>query len=173
MNDLLDLPVLELVDDATLANPNGAAIAAAVDVLRHCPQVEMPVTHRWAPGIYIREIFMPAGTLVVGYVHKTKHFNVVLTGRALVHWEGRTEEIVAPCTFVSEAGAQKVLHIIEDCRWMTIHDNPSESTDVLALEEALVEVPEDWLAAKGGMTLDQFRHAVPTLPRGDSNVCIT
>jgi len=32
-------------------------------------QVDCPVTHKFGPGIYIREVFLPAGSYVVGHHH--------------------------------------------------------------------------------------------------------
>ena len=114
-------------------------IEQAESELLKLPQLEMPVTHRFAPGVYAREIFMPAGdagSLVLGHEHKTEHFNIVLTGRALVSMDGKTEEIVAPCIFKSGKGVRKALLIIEDMRWITIH--PTKETDVTKLEDDLV-----------------------------------
>lgn len=158
-----DLPELQVVDVPTEANPHAGVIAAAVEEWQHLPQVEMPVTHRFSPGVYIREIFMPANTVVVGYVHKTRHFNIVLTGRALVQMEGRTEEIVAPCTFESGPGVQKVLLILEDMRWQTVHANPQDCQDVATIEELLVVLTPELIEQKAGRTLDQFRHAIATI----------
>ncbi len=114
----------------------------AVDLIAHelagMPQLDAPVTHRFAPGVYLREIFMEADSIVIGRVHKTRHFNVLLTGACLiVHADGSREELRAPFTFVSEAGVQKVLYILEDMRWQTIH--PSEETDLQKLDDLLVE----------------------------------
>lgn len=175
MSDLVEevpeLPELRVVDATpTAANPLAAAIALAVQELRRHAQVDMPVTHRYAPGVYIREIFMPAGTLVIGHIHKTCHFNIVLKGRALVQMEGRTEEIVAPCTFVSQAGVQKCLYIAEDMVWQTVHHNPSDSQDVVRWEEENVELSAELIETKGGRTLDQFRHDIATLPN-PNNIC--
>lgn len=104
--------------------------------LLHYPQVEVPLTHRFAPGVYLREVMMPAGSLIVGHEHKTRHFNIVLTGKATVMMDGVLREIEAPCTFVSEPGVRKVLYIHEDMRWQTVH--PTEETDVPTLEKQLV-----------------------------------
>ena len=117
-------------------------MAQTVDYLAHelakLPQTDAPVTHRFAPGVYLREIFMPADSIVIGRVHKTRHFNVLLTGACLiVHADGSREELRAPMTFVSEAGVQKVLYILEDMQWQTIH--PSDETDLEKLDEMLVE----------------------------------
>jgi hypothetical protein len=102
-------------------------------------QREMPLVHHFAPGIYTREILMPRGTFVIGHKHKTKHFNVVLTGRAIVMMDGVSHHIAAPCIFVSEPGVRKVLYIVESMRWATIHTNPDDETCVEVLEDRLIE----------------------------------
>jgi hypothetical protein len=95
--------------------------------------------------VYLREIAMQADSIVIGRIHKTQHFNVLLTGACLIaHADGTTQELRAPMTFVSEAGVQKVLYILEDMQWQTIH--PTEETDLAKLDEMLVEpVPQDIL----------------------------
>lgn len=102
------------------------------------PQVECPLKHRFAPGVYLREIFMPKGTFIVGQRHKTEHFNVILKGRARVKiGENEVREIVAPATFVSGPGVRKVLFILEDMVWQTVH--PTEEADLEVLENLLIE----------------------------------
>jgi hypothetical protein len=120
-------------------------VAYLADELAKLPQEDAPVTHRFAPGVYLREIAMPADSIVIGRVHRTRHFNVLLSGACLiVHADGTQEELRAPMTFISEAGVQKVLYILEDMRWQTIH--PTEETDLAKLDEMLVEpVPQNIL----------------------------
>ena len=115
--------------------PN-AAIERLEGRLLSLPQVPMPLTHRFAPGVYLREIFMPAGTFVIGHEHKTEHFNVVLSGRARVLIDGVVTEIKAPSVFVSKPGVRKVLVIEEDMRWATVH--ATTETDVHRLEADLI-----------------------------------
>jgi hypothetical protein len=118
-------------------------IERAAGELIKFPQVHMPVAHRFAPGVYYREIFMPAGTFVIGAIHKTCHFNIILSGKAIVKLCGsspHTETIMAPHTFVSLAGVCKVLYILEDMRWATIH--PTNEIRIDKLEDLLIENPE-------------------------------
>ncbi len=104
------------------------------------PQIEMPVTHKFSDGVYYREIFMPKGTFVIGHQHKTRHFNVVLTGKASVLCDGKVMDIVAPMTFESDAGVRKILYIHEDMKWATIHPLSGLEDcghDIEKLEDAL------------------------------------
>tara|TARA_R110000796_G_scaffold12144_2_gene40330 strand:+ start:2444 stop:2857 length:414 start_codon:yes stop_codon:yes gene_type:complete len=102
------------------------------------PQVECPVTHNFAPDIYIREIFMPADTVVIGHKHLTEHFNVILKGKCRVMIGDVVEELTAPCTFVSGAGSQKIVNVLEDCIWQTVHSNPDNENDIETLESRYV-----------------------------------
>lgn len=135
-------------------------IRSVASQLEQCKQVPCPVTHHFSPGMYLREIFMPAGTFVVGHEHKTQHQNIVLTGRARVLMEGRISEIAAPCVFESGPGVQKVLYIIEDMRFITVHANPEDCTDVVKLEEQLLNLEPEFLERKGERQLDDFRMSV-------------
>ena len=107
------------------------------EFLKH-PQVECPVTHNFAPDIYIREIFMPADTVVIGHKHLTEHFNVILKGKCRVMIGDVVEELTAPCTFVSGAGSQKIVNVLEDCIWQTVHSNPDNTKDIETLESRYV-----------------------------------
>lgn len=127
----------EIVESAVELS-RAALVNRAVQEFSKLPQTECPLTHRFAPGVYLREIFMPAGTVVIGKIHRTEHFNVLIRGACLiVHDDGRREELRAPLTFVSKAGVQKVLYILEDTIWQTIH--PTTETDMTRLEAELIQ----------------------------------
>jgi hypothetical protein len=96
-------------------------------------QAKYEMRHSFAPGIYLREIKMFAGTELIGAEHLTEHFNFVLTGKALVKMAGRTEAIEAPCYFKSGESVRKMLCIIEDMRWVTVHANPNNLRDLKEL----------------------------------------
>ncbi len=105
-------------------------------------QVDCPLKHFFAPGVYIREIFMPAGSIVIGKIHKTEHFNIILQGKvSIIHDDYRHEILQGPLTFVSKAGVQKVLYIHEDTTWSCVH--LTDERDLEKLEAQLIE-PADY-----------------------------
>lgn len=105
---------------------------------------ECPVTHRFTDGCYLREIFMPKGTRIIGKIHATEHFNILLTGVVTVITAEGSTEIVAPYTFISKAGTQKIVVIHEDCIWQTVHI--TNKTDLKEIEkEVIVEDYSDLL----------------------------
>lgn len=105
-------------------------------------QLECPLKHYFAPGCYIREIFMPADSIVIGKIHRTEHFNIIQKGRVtIIHDDYSRDELKAPVTFVSKPGVQKILYIHEDTVWSTVH--LTNETDIAVLEALLIE-PADY-----------------------------
>jgi len=94
-----------------------------------------PLKHWLAPGIYAREIHLPAGTLVVGKIHRHRHLNIISQGRITCYTEYGLEHHQAPSSFISEPGTKRVVYTHEDAIWTTIHPNPTNETDITKLEE--------------------------------------
>ena len=105
--------------------------------------VDCPLFEGFTPGCYLREVFMPAGTIVLGHQHKTEHWNIVTQGRCSVLMDGVISEFKAGDRFVSKPGVRKALRIHEDCKWITIH--PTDETDKEKLEELLIVKSETFL----------------------------
>lgn len=105
------------------------------------PQADCPLTHRFTPGMYCRELLMPAGTLVVSRQHKTEHPYVVLSGRAMVSVPGEGVKVLeAGHVGITKPGTRRALYILEDCRWITFH--PTKETNLAALQEELTYTPD-------------------------------
>lgn len=108
------------------------------------PQVECPVEHIFGPGIYIRQVFMPAGTIVIGHSHKIPSLNMVLSGKLALLEDGVRREITAPYIFTSKEG-RKVAYVLEDCVFQNIY--ATEETDLDKLEEMCVEKSSAYMEA--------------------------
>lgn len=93
--------------------------------------------HTFVNGVYAREITMLEGQTVVGKIHRHAHLNFIMQGRVkvLTEQEG-AKEYVAPCMFVSQPGTQRLVHILEDCVWVTIHEANTE--DLAVIEPQIV-----------------------------------
>ena len=103
--------------------------------LLQLPQADMPLIHRFADGLYSREIFIPRGTLLTGRIHKVEHFCIINKGDVSVLTEDGVKRFVAPSVFVSRAGIKRVIYAHEDTTWMTIH--ACKETDVEKIENLL------------------------------------
>lgn len=100
--------------------------------------VEAPVTHRFTPGLYIREIFMPAGTVATTKIHKTEHPYVISKGKVSVYVEGGgIDTIVAPFTGITKPGTRRLIYVHEDTVWTTFHVTPH--TDIKLIEADIIE----------------------------------
>ena len=101
------------------------------------PQVDCQTKHYFGPSIYIREVTMPAGAVVIGKPHRKEHMCVMLQGRMIIVLEdGIKKELVAPMTFVGSAG-RKVAYIIETTVFQNIL--ATDETDIDVLENMLVD----------------------------------
>jgi hypothetical protein len=98
--------------------------------------VEMPLTHRFTDGMYIREIFMPAGTILTSKIHKTNHPFVVSKGKCMVYDGNKIETITAPHTGITEPNTRRLLYIEEDTIWTTFHI--TDKTDVDEIEKEII-----------------------------------
>jgi len=100
-------------------------------------QIDCPVIHRFGPGIYIREVFIPAGTLAIGHTQKTEHLNIMLKGRvAMLNDHGDLEEIVAPHIYVGQPG-RKIGYISEDMVWLNVYS--TNERDIEKLERTYLD----------------------------------
>ena len=97
-----------------------------------------PIKHSFADGIYVRQMDMKQGSVVVGAIHKHLHVWFLLTGRITVATEDTTEDYIAPCYVVSTPGVKRVILANEDSIFVNIHKNPSNTRDIDKLEKEIV-----------------------------------
>lgn len=103
------------------------------------PQVNCPVRHYFAPGLYAREMSIPAGTVVTGAVHKTENLICVSLGRLRIVTDDGTREVAAGETFTCKAGMKNAFYAVEDSRWTNFMANPENETDTEKLVESYTE----------------------------------
>ena len=115
--------------------PSAEEIASASDVerleyqLAQMPDGYFPTEHLFLPGMYLRRIFMPAGSLLTSMQHKTRHPFVIESGKLRVMDQTGVVEYEAPVVGITEAGTKRVLYIYEDTTWITFHANPENISD--------------------------------------------
>lgn len=128
---------------ALVCRPDIFGEASALDMLEsqmalHGKPVETPLVHRFTPGLYIREILVPAGSLVTSRIHRTTHPFVISKGVISV-WtkEDGVQHLRAPHTGITRPGTRRLLYAHEDTIWTTFH--PTDETDVETIEAAILE----------------------------------
>ena len=147
------------------------AIAQALLELPAEMRVELKTTHRFCPGLYIREMRAPAGSLIVGHLHKDECPNFVLEGKLLVTMNGASTIASAGDTILSKAGVRKMGFVLEDATWTTVHPNPDNCTSVQLLEERLLDLDSAKIIYKE--ELQHARALVSTLLNNDPTKQIT
>jgi len=104
---------------------------------------KFPLTHHFAPNLYGREMFLPAGNVVVGKIHKHAHLNIIAKGKVSVSTEEGPKEYTGPCVFTSYAGTKRAVNVIEDTIWITVHC--TDKTELGAIEHELIASDYDSL----------------------------
>lgn len=103
------------------------------------PQVEIPAQHKFAPGLYFREIRIPAGTLMTGRVHRFEHVSVMVSGEMTTLVDGEMRRIAGYHPFIAPAGTKRVGYAHTEVIWVTVHLNADELRDIAEIESVLCE----------------------------------
>ena len=114
---------------------------------------QFPLVHRFCPGIYVREIFIKAGSLLTGKIHREAHPVFLMQGAIRVFTEqGGMRELTAPLCFIAPPGAKRAALALEDTVWVTVHHNPSNTQDLAQLEAEIIapsfEAYDTWKSLK-------------------------
>ena len=94
------------------------------------------ITDYFAPGMYAREMWMPAGCLITGKIHLTEHLNILSQGSVSVSNNGESIRLEAPYTFVSPVGTKRAIFAYADSTWTTIH--ATDSSDPNEIEKEII-----------------------------------
>jgi len=106
------------------------------------------ITHFFAPGVYVRQMLIPAGMVAVGKIHKTKHVSIISCGKVSVTTENGTETIEGPYTFINTPGEKRAVYAHTDTIWSTVH--PTEETDLAKIEKEVIAT--DYAELEGPQT---------------------
>lgn len=108
--------------------------------------VDCPLKHRFVPGMYIREIFMPKNSIITSLIHNTTHPFFILQGKVSVFSENDGVQVLeAPYVGITTPNTRRVLRIHEDCVWVTCHVTdiqPKDNSEESILEAANLVVDE-------------------------------
>ena len=108
------------------------------NIVTHQDSKLFPLKHTFADGIYVRQMSMDQGSIVVGAIHKHLHVWFLLTGHISVVTEDATEDYVAPCYVVATPGTKRVIYANKQSIFVNIHKNPTNSQDIKWIEKEIV-----------------------------------
>lgn len=133
------------------------------DAMLDMPQVECPVAHYFGPGVYVREVTIPAGTLAMGHEQRYEHLNIMIKGAVmLVNDDGVLQVMRAPMIFTGKPG-RKFGFALEDTVWQNIY--ATDETDIDKLESTYLNKSLTWQEHSDSML--KLQHAVRQADRDD------
>jgi len=97
-----------------------------------------PLKHTFTEGIYVRQMSMKKDSAAIGKIHKDDHVWFLMSGSICVASETSSENYEAPCYVEAPAGSKRVLYAIEDCVWVNVYPNPTNTEDLEELEEMII-----------------------------------
>jgi hypothetical protein len=101
------------------------------------PQYEPKTTHTFHAGMYCREVWRPAGVLVVGKVHKKEHFYLIVSGTVAITTDDGVQLVTGPHLLCSTPGTKRAVYAETDALCMTFH-----VVDAKTIEDAEAELVE-------------------------------
>lgn len=113
-----------------------SALETEMKGMKTTPIKDFPVNHHFAGGMYAREIFLPAGTIISGRIKKHEHISVISQGEVYEATENIKRHIKAPFTMTSAPGTKRLVYAVTDTVWTTIHK--TDKTDLDEVEKELI-----------------------------------
>ena len=104
------------------------------------PQAKLETEHYFSGGMYCRKLIRPAGTLIVGKVHKKDHFFLCAKGQIIAWSEKGMVTLNAGDVICSKAGTKRVTLAVTDAIGITFHR--TNKTDLNKIEKELIEPDE-------------------------------
>ena len=96
-----------------------------------------PLTHSFSEGVYIREMSMLEGGIVIGKIHNKSHTWFLMKGKLKIANEDGVVTYSAPTYVNAKSGAKRVIIALEDSVFVNIHPNPDNIRDIEELERIL------------------------------------
>ena len=102
------------------------------------PQADLQTEHYFSEsGMYCRKVFRPAGTLIVGKVHKHHHLFLCAMGEIIAWTENGMKRLQAGDVVESKPGTKRVTLAVTDAIGVTVRR--TDKTDLDEIEAELVE----------------------------------
>jgi quercetin dioxygenase-like cupin family protein len=92
--------------------------------------------HHFAPGVYVREFFLPKGMYFTSKIHKTTHIFIVASGVTIISDGNEQKKVVGPTVMVTKPGTKRAVFGVEDTTFFTVH--VTDETDLDVIENNLI-----------------------------------
>jgi quercetin dioxygenase-like cupin family protein len=100
------------------------------------PQVELPIEHYQIDGVYVRSMFIPAGTILTGKIHNFESIAILAKGRIRITNGTESYIISEGHIMVDKPGVKRLGYAETDVIFITVHR--TDNTEIEAIEKELV-----------------------------------
>ena len=126
-----------MIDELVLQVPTREAIERLEAEVLKLPQVDLRTTHVLSGGLYARTMFVPAGAVCIGALHKKDHVNV-MHGDASFWSDGVMTRVSGFQVLAGVAGSKRAIVAHADTWWTTML-----RTDLIDIEEIETEATDE------------------------------
>ena len=133
--------------DCNIAAHEGIAMAARLEqaIRNELPLIDGEVVNHFSHGVYGRELRVPAGSVIVGHIHKFENMNVLLEGEMTVITEDGPKRVGPGFLVVSPPGTKRSAYAHTACRWLTVHGTHETEIDKIE-QQFIVHTEQQYLA---------------------------
>ncbi len=94
-------------------------------------QVDIPAVEQLRNGLYMREIVIPAGTILTGRVWLEDYIDIMVSGHIIVATADGVKELKGYNVCDGKGGRKRAGYAIEDTAWITVHKTKATSCEGL------------------------------------------
>jgi hypothetical protein len=95
-----------------------------------------PLEHSFAKGLYVRQISVPKGYLIISKIHKYSHAAFLLKGEISIIGTDGIRRIKAPMSIITPSGTKRAIYHHEDTVFATVH--ATDETDLQKIESQII-----------------------------------
>lgn len=123
-----------MTDLATVGNL--PEILAIEKWLLQSPQGHSETNHYQIEGVYVRSLFIPAGTLLTGKIHNKESIGILAQGTIRIANGADSFIVSAPYITIDQPGIKRLGYAETDCTFITVHR--TDATNISDIEDELV-----------------------------------
>ena len=112
-----------------------------------CYDLEQLTAHTFCEGMYARELFIPAGAVIVGKMHAKENFFLLAMGELSMLTSDGIKVIRGPHLAVTKPGDKRVAYANTDAICYNFHLNDDDERDMQVLEQRYIvpaELELEW-----------------------------
>ena len=109
----------------------------------NCKDDNSQADHYFGEGVYARSLLIPAGTVVIGHIHKQDRICIIAQGECTFVDEWQKKRVKAPYVGEFKAGSKTAVYAHTDTLWVACLGTESKDPDVM-VNELIEDTHEDY-----------------------------